>query len=125
MAPGGNENKVVIVEDDASVCQAMARMLRVAGLDPIVFASGEALLATVPPPRALCFVIDVHLPGVNGFVLRERLAESAALPPVVFITAYDEPETRASAARAGAAFLAKPFTGRLLLDTIRGTRHEG
>jgi FixJ family two-component response regulator len=120
--PSVEKNKtVVIVEDDASVSQAMARMLRAAGLDPVTFASAEAMLASrATAPAPLCLVIDVQLPGMNGFALRDRLAGAGVLPPVVFITAFDEPETRAAAGRAGAAaFLAKPFTGRVLLDTIR------
>jgi FixJ family two-component response regulator len=119
MAQAAHNNTIVIVEDDASVCQALARMLRVAGMDPLTFASAEALLASTPAPGALCLVIDVQLPGMNGFALRDRLAESGELPPVVFITAFDEPENRALASRAGAEFLAKPFTGRVLLDTIK------
>jgi len=119
MADKTNNKTIVLVEDDTSVCQALARMLRVAGMDPLSFPSAEALLASIPTPGAICLVIDVHLPGMDGFALRDKLAETSTLPPVVFITAFDEPETRAAASRAGAEFLAKPFTGRLLLDTIR------
>ena len=119
MGQAAHNNTIVIVEDDASVSQALARMLRVAGMDPVTFASAEALLASTPAPVSICLVIDVQLPGMNGFALRDRLAESGVLPQVVFITAFDDPENRALANRAGAEFLAKPFTGRSLLDIIR------
>jgi FixJ family two-component response regulator len=115
-----NRKTVVIVEDDASLGRAMARVLRVAGLDSAVFASAEALLAADGVERAACLVIDVRLPGMDGFALRDRLADTGRLGPVVFITAFDDPETRAQAGKAGAtAFLAKPFTGRVLVDTVR------
>jgi FixJ family two-component response regulator len=119
MADKANNKTIVIIEDDASVCQALARMLRIAGMDTLTFSSAEALLASTPAPEAICLVIDVHLPGLDGFALRDRLAQSSELPPVIFMTAFDEPETRAAASRVGADFLAKPFTGRVLLDTIR------
>ena len=72
----------------------------------------------------MCLIVDVHLPGISGFTLRDRLSLKGALPPVIFITAFDEPETRAKAASAGAAaFLTKPFSGRALLETIRRAVH--
>jgi FixJ family two-component response regulator len=119
--PNALERKtVVIVEDDASLCVAMTRVLRVAGLVPVAFASAEALLAADKTESPVCFVIDLHLPGMSGFALRDQLAGAGSLPPVIFITAFDEPEARALAAKAGAAaFLAKPFSGRALIDTIQ------
>ena len=120
MASVPDRRTVVIVEDDASLCQAMARVLRAAGLDSVAFGSAEALLAAEPTRSPICLVIDVLLPGMSGFVLRDRLASAGAVPPVIFITAFDEPESRALAAKAGAAaFLAKPFSGRALVDTIQ------
>jgi FixJ family two-component response regulator len=119
--PNALERKtVVIVEDDASLCVAMTRVLRVAGLVPVAFASAEALLAADKTESPVCFVIALHLPGMSGFALRDQLASAGSLPPVIFITAFDEPEARALAAKAGAAaFLAKPFSGRVLVEAIQ------
>jgi len=110
---------VVVVEDDVSMSQAMERILRLGGLAPVAFASGEEASASPVTREAACLVIDLQLPGMNGFALRERLAAAGALPPVIFISAFDEPEARAQAARLGTTFLPKPFSGRALLEAIR------
>jgi DNA-binding response OmpR family regulator len=59
------------------------------------------------------------LPGLSGFELRRQLVDAGATPPVIFITAHDEPGTRAQAEQAGAvAYLVKPFPGRGLLAAV-------
>ncbi len=116
---GGDPRTVVVVEDDASMSQAMERILRLAGFASSTFASAEQLIASRAAADAACLIIDVQLPGQNGFGLCERLAAAGALPPVIFISAFDEPDTRAQAQGLGAAFLTKPFSGRTLLETIR------
>ena len=111
---------IVIVEDDASMSQALERILRLGGHASISYPSAEALLANSNVADAACLILDVQLPGITGFELHSRLAEKGPIPPVIFITAYGEPEARARAQRAGAAaFLAKPFSGRVLLETVR------
>jgi FixJ family two-component response regulator len=110
---------VVIVEDDASMNRALARILRLGGIEAKSYVSGEALLASDTLQGAACLIVDVQLPEMNGFELRARLATMTVLPPVMFITAFDSPEARAQALEAGAvAFLTKPFSGRTLLETV-------
>jgi FixJ family two-component response regulator len=116
---GPGPRTVVVVEDDVSMSQAMERILRLAGFAPTTFATAEEVFASRAASDAVCLIIDVQLPGQNGFALRDRLAAAGALPPVIFISAFDEPETRAQAESAGADFLTKPFSGRTLLETIR------
>jgi FixJ family two-component response regulator len=117
---------VVIVEDDASVCQAIERLLRLDGLTARSYRSAEALLANGNLDDVGCLIVDVQLPGMSGFALHETLAQRRLLPPVIFITAFDVPEARAKSAQAGAtALLAKPFTGRRLLKTIRAALDRG
>jgi FixJ family two-component response regulator len=111
---------IVLVDDDASVSHALARVLRLSGYEPIIFPSAEALLAVGSVVPAACLVLDVHLPGVTGFELYEKIARTETPPPVIFITAYDEPEARAQAASAGAAaYFTKPFSGRDLVAAIK------
>ena len=122
--PDSKKRTVIIVEDDSSVSLALERILRLGGFVSATYASGEALLANDGVENAMCLIVDVQLPGINGFTLRDRLSTKGALPPVIFITAFDEPEARAKAASAGAAaFLTKPFSGRALLETIRRATH--
>ena len=117
---GPRSTIVVIVEDDASMSRALARILRLGGIEAKSYVSGEALLASDTLRGVGCLIVDVQLPEMSGFELRTRLATMITLPPVMFITAFDSPEARAQALAAGAvAFLTKPFSGRTLLETVR------
>ena len=109
---------IVVVEDDASMCQALERILHAGGFTAVSFASGEAALEA--DAAADCLVLDIHLPGMSGFELYRRLAHSGKALPAVFITARDEPAVRDEAERlAGAGcYLPKPFSGRDLLDAL-------
>jgi FixJ family two-component response regulator len=99
--------------------QALARILRLGGYSPLTFPSAEAMLESSSAGSVACLVLDVHLPGLTGFELYERLTGMGTRVPVIFITAYDEPESRDQAVSAGAAaFFTKPFSGRELLATI-------
>jgi len=120
MATNEFTGTVVVVEDDESMMQALQRLLQAAGFRPRVFPSAEALLQSDGTVGAACFVFDIHLPGLSGLELRQRLVESGVELPVIFITAQDEPSTREAAERSGAiACLIKPFPGRRLLDALR------
>ena len=120
MARSSLTGTVILVEDDASVSQALQRILRLAGLSPIHYESAEALLDARTGSDALCMIFDVQLPGLDGFALYSQLSRRGGLPPVIFMTAFDEPEVRELARSAGAAdFLAKPFSGHRLLETVR------
>ena len=113
------QRPVVVVEDDPSMRQALTRILRVAGYLPLTFDSGEALIDDGSAAGAACLILDVQLPGMTGLELRSRLVRDGPAVPVIFITAYDEPEARLKASEAGAvAFLTKPFAGRDLIDAV-------
>lgn len=123
--PGSEGRTVVVVDDDPSMRQALHRMLRIGGFVPLMYGSAEAFLDEHRTEEAMCMILDVHLPGIDGFALHERLVALGSVPPVIFMTAYDEPEARGRAAKAGAVFLAKPFSGRLLLDALRSLHRAG
>jgi FixJ family two-component response regulator len=110
---------VGIVDDDESVRRALVRLLRSVGLKAEALASAEELLC---PGRAMpdCLILDVHLPGLSGLELHERLKAAGRAPPVVFITAYeDEPARRQALAGGAVAFLPKPFEEEALLEAVR------
>jgi FixJ family two-component response regulator len=112
--------RVVVVEDDASMSHAIGRILRLAGFAPQTFDCAERMLDSGAANGADCLVFDVHLPGITGFELHERMTRAGKQPPVIFITAYDEPESRGQAERAGAAaYLLKPFSGHELIAAVR------
>jgi FixJ family two-component response regulator len=113
------QQTIVVVEDDAGMSKALGRLLRVAGFQAVLLSSAEAFLETDAANSAACLVLDIQLPGISGFELRRRLAASGHVPPVIFITAHDEPCTRAQAAGLGcSAYFRKPFDGHSLLKAI-------
>ena len=115
------EQSIIIVEDDAAMRKAIERLLRAAGFHSVqTFPSAEDLLATHAAEIAGCLVLDIHLPGISGMDLRRRLTTAGHEPPVIFITAHDEPSLRDEAEMLGCVgYFRKPFEGTQLLDVIR------
>jgi FixJ family two-component response regulator len=113
----GEMPRIIVVEDDASMSQAIERILRAGGFAAVVFGSAEAALDAGAATTADCLVLDIKLPGMSGIDLYRRLAPRGDEVPAVFITAHDEPAVREEAERMG-SYLAKPFSGRALLDAI-------
>jgi FixJ family two-component response regulator len=109
-----------IVDDDASVLRALKRLLGASGFAVETYGSAEEYLALGHPERADCLLLDIHLGGLSGFELQERLIEARVTTPVIFITAVDDAPTRERARRAGAVeYLLKPLDERVLLEAIR------
>jgi FixJ family two-component response regulator len=112
---------VAVVDDDQSVRRAIWRLLRTIGMDSDPFATGEEFLQaldSMPSYRSDCVIMDVHMPGLNGLEVQQRLAGS--MLPIIFITAYDEAAMRDQALAAGAvACMRKPFHDELLERTVR------
>src|SRR5204863_8832182 len=106
--------------DDENMILAIQRLLSAAGFRTATFRSAEAMLQAGAARAAACLVLDVHLPSCSGIEVYRLLADSGVRPPVVFITAHDDPEAKTQAATVGAvAYLTKPFEGRELLMAVR------
>jgi FixJ family two-component response regulator len=121
-SPGLDKNTVyvAVVDDDESVCRSFTRLLRVAGLQPVTYASAEALLQDTKRPRFDCLLLDIQLGGISGLELSQRLAAVKDATPVIFITAHDEPEMRTRALATGCAgYFRKTDPGEQVLDAIR------
>jgi FixJ family two-component response regulator len=111
---------VAVVDDDDNFCRSLGRLLRAAGMQPIMYNSAEAFLADTKHPRFDCLVLDVQLGGMSGIELGRRLAAEGGHAPFICITAQDDPEVRAGAEAAGcAAFFRKTESGITVLDAIR------
>ena len=111
---------VYVVDDDESIRRALKRLLRSVGYHALTFASAEEFLEFTPEPGEGCLVLDIHLPGMTGLDLQEKLASRGTDYPVIIMTAYDNPQWQERAKRAGAvAYLRKPFHEQSLLDAIR------
>ncbi len=110
---------VAVVDDDESVCRSFGRLLRAAGIHPITYSSAEAFLADLKHPQFGCLLLDVQLDGMSGIELARRLAAEGGRTPVIFVTAHDDPETRAAAELVGcAAYFRKTDSGDAVLKAI-------
>lgn len=98
------------------MCQLMAAH----GYDARVFASAREFLASGPPGTAACLLIDVAMPEMDGLQLYAELLRRGCKTPAIFITALDDPATRESVKRLGAAgFFRKPVDGDELLAAVK------
>jgi FixJ family two-component response regulator len=110
---------VFVVDDDASVRDALARLIRLLGMQVETFASGREFLGCEMPDGPACLVLDVRLSGENGLVLQEALRTSERPLPIIFLTAHGTVSLCAQAMKAGAVdFLLKPVEEQDLLEAI-------
>lgn len=110
---------VCVIDDDVSLLRALRRLLDAGGFQVKTFSSAEDFLDRPNPTTPGCLVLDVHLGGLSGFELHERLVAAGRQIPVVFITAHDDAVTRDRAHRAGAVeYLRKPFDDESLIAGV-------
>ena len=120
IATAAAARKVLVVEDDLSMREAIDRLLGAAGFDSAAYASAEALLEGGGGECAACVVSDLRLPAMSGLELLADMRVRGWQSPLILITAHDAPGLREEAARHGAAaYLAKPFRGLALQVAIR------
>jgi len=111
---------VYVVDDDVSVREGVASLVRSAGLEAKALASGQEFLAIQRPEIPSCLVLDVQLPGLSGLDVQQELVRSGANLPIIFLTGYGDIPMTVRAIQAGAAdFLTKPFGKEELLKAIR------
>jgi len=111
---------VFVVDDDASVRQAVKKLIGTVGLRVETFASTREFLDSKRPEAPSCLVLDVRLPESSGLELQRELAQADIQIPIIFITGHADIPMTVRAMKAGAAeFLTKPFRGQELLDAIQ------
>jgi FixJ family two-component response regulator len=111
---------VFVVDDDASVREALQRLIRSAGLSVEAFASAEEFLNRPRADAPSCLLLDVRLPHLSGLDLQRRMAEAHNEIPIVFITGHGDIPTTVRAMKAGAVeFLTKPLVEGDVLESIR------
>ena len=112
-------SRVHIVDDDASVRDALAMLLATAGIESRAYASAEAFLDCGPVAEATCVLLDIQLPGMSGVELLRLMTARASRAAVIMITAYPDVPTAVATMRMGAFhFVQKPFDAEALLLTI-------
>lgn len=110
---------VFIVDDDASVRDALSLLLSLRGHASATFASAEDFIAAVKPDWRGCVVADIRMPGLSGLQLQAWLREQGLPLPLVVITAHGDVAAARQAFRADAVdFLEKPFEPELLLAAV-------
>jgi FixJ family two-component response regulator len=111
---------VFVIDDDASMRDAISRLLKAVGLRVKTFASAREFLLSKLPDVPGCVVLDVRLPGLSGLDLQREMVERGIHVPIVFITGHGDIPMSVQAMKAGALeFLTKPFRDQDLLDAVR------
>src|SRR5215475_9023822 len=110
---------IAIVDDDAFVLKALARLLRTKSIATEVFGSALEFLSSLTERRPDCIIADLQMPEMSGLELQQDLARRGISIPTIIITAHDEPGMRERCKAAGAiAYLDKPVQHSLLFAAL-------
>lgn len=111
---------VFVVDDDVSVRESLESLIRFEGWRSEAFQSADEFLARPRPGSPSCLLLDLTLPGLNGFGLQERIADDRSDMPIIFMSGYGDVPKTVRAMKAGAVeFLTKPLNDDDLLSAIR------
>ena len=111
---------ISVVDDDHSVRESLARLIRSVGFGVQVFGSAEEFLSASHGRQADCLILDIRMPGMSGLELQRELSARNCDLPVIFITAHgSDQQVRTRALGAGAvAYLLKPLREEEVLKAI-------
>jgi FixJ family two-component response regulator len=112
--------RISVVDDDASIREALKSLMRSVRYDVDAFASAEEFLASERVNDTACLILDVYLPGMSGFDLQNHLNAQQRRIPIIFITAHADEASRQRALKAGAIdLLGKPVRREPLFKAIQ------
>jgi FixJ family two-component response regulator len=115
-----NRHYIAVIDDDASLCRSLARLLQQAGFHPITYPSAEDFLGDPLRKHFGCLLVDVQLGGMSGIEMHAQLKAEGDRTPVVYITAFDDSRARAQAIAMGSAgYFRKTDAGLDILETVR------
>ena len=110
---------ISIVDDDPLVRDGIGDLVTSLGYRSLTFASSEEFLESGQVSNTVCLITDLHMPGLNGLDLQQRLLDKGYCTPVIFVTAFPDGKDRERAIKAGAvAFLSKPFEESSLISAV-------
>jgi DNA-binding response OmpR family regulator len=122
----GRVGKVLIVEDDEVIARGMAEHLRAAGFDPIAVGAGEVGLARLRYENPDVCVLDLMLPGVDGWRLIETARSEGIGTPILVVSARGTEHDRVHALEIGADdYLVKPFSMKELVARVKAAVRRG
>ena len=114
------ESVVAVVDDDGSERTAVRRVLSRAGARIEEFATGQSFLDCFHPGRAVCVLLELHLPDISGLLVQKRLSTYDLAPPVVVTTRKGDVGSAVEAMKFGAIdYLMKPIPEHILVDCVR------
>ncbi len=112
--------RISIVDDDASIREALKSLMRSVRFSVDAFASAEEFLASERFNDTSCLILDVYLPGMSGFELQNHLNIERRNIPIIFITAHADEVSRQRALKGGAIdLLGKPVRREALFKAIQ------
>jgi FixJ family two-component response regulator len=110
---------IAIVDDDSELRKALHRLFRSAGFEIETFASGEEFIRTLQAREPDCLLLDLHMPGMNGWDVQRQLTTMGSEFPVIVFTGRDQPGLPERVLATGvAAFLLKPVDGNELIRIV-------
>lgn len=122
MRPERGKEQILIVEDDPASMDMLDTALTLEGFDTVIANDGEMALSFAASEQPDLILLDVALPGIDGFEVCRRLKESPTTrhAPVVFMTGFDDSRHRIKAFKAGGVdYISKPFEMEELLTRLR------
>ncbi len=115
-----NEALIRIVDDDASVRDALQYMLEQEGFNVVAYAGAEEYLVNDMPSRPGVVVLDIRMPGMSGMRLQDEMIARNIVTPIIFLTGHGDVDMAVRALRKGAYhFLQKPVDTGELIQSLR------
>ncbi len=112
--------RLLVVDDEPNILELLSASLRYAGFDVTTAADGPGALAAARTVRPDLLVLDVMMPGMDGFTVVRRLRESGMRAPVLFLTARDATEDKVTGLTLGGDdYVTKPFSLEEVVARIR------
>ena len=120
-----NNKNIYIVDDDESVCRALKTLLMTYDFVVKTFNSAKSFFDSVSNDDPGCLLLDINMPGLDGWATQKRMVDSGSNRPVIFISAEKPDISFERALTAGAMmFLQKPVNGQTLVDLINSTLED-
>jgi FixJ family two-component response regulator len=111
---------VFIIDDDASVREALEDLFQSIGVQVFTFGSTQTFLKSQRPDSPGCIVLDIRLPGQSGLEFQRVLSEQNIPLPIIFISGHGDIPMSVQAMKSGAVeFLTKPLREQQLLDAVQ------
>jgi two-component system response regulator FixJ len=110
---------IYIVDDDESVCRALKTLLMTYEFKVTTFNSAQSFFDTISHDTPGCLLLDIHMPGADGWEIQKKILNSGSKRPIIFISAEKNDNASIRALQVGAVgFLQKPVNGQTLVDLI-------